>query len=137
MKKLVKAIAALSLIAGLAGCSTGEMKIDSSNAKQTKIEATNASSDNIGTGTIDIAEGEEILINAEVEKGELQISFFNTEQTGDISDLDNLISDDADPSATFNCTSVQHFTSEPGTYFYTVRVLKRFTGTVTIDAAKE
>ena len=135
--KRVKAVAlvlvlALSMLM-LAGCGKSEFGVTGNTGKQMTISAKNAARDAaFMTGTLDVEEGEKVVMSAELEKGEIRVEIIEAPAGQDMSVLPDF---DGEPILTGNLNDGESAsgTMAAGSYMVRATCLEKATGVVTID----
>lgn len=135
--KRVKALALILVLAlsalMLSGCGKSEFGMTGNTGKKMTISAKNAAKDAaFMTGTLEVAEGEKIVMAAELEKGEIRVEIIaSPEGQSD----DTLPDFDGEPILTGNLNDGESAsgTMAAGSYMVRATCLEKATGVVTID----
>ena len=130
-KTLLIAILALALL--LSACGTYEMTMSENTEKYMKVSVKNAGKgDYFMVGTLEVDEGEEILIRSGLEKGELQIEIIGTDEEQSIDEIPDFDSA-AVLTAKLREGDAISGTVEPGSYMVKVTCNEKASGTAEIE----
>ena len=131
--KRVKAVAlvlvlALSMLM-LAGCGKSEFGVTGNTGKQMTISAKNAS---FVVGTLEVEEGEKVVMAAELEKGEIRVEIIEAPAGQDVDVLPDF---EGEPILTGNLNDGESAsaTMAAGSYMVRATCLEKATGIVTVD----
>ena len=134
MRKTWTLILAVLLLAALTACGRSEFGPSENTGKQMTITAENAARDAFFmSGSLEVAEGEQIVIAADLAKGSIRVEIVGVpeEQSADtLPDFDG----EAILTADLDSTESVSGTVPPGWYMVKATCLERATGTVRIDA---
>ncbi len=84
------------------------------------------------TGTLEVDEGEQIIITSEMTKGSIKLDFINTEGNDDIEKLPE-IGNEAQLTVEASGSQINTCGIEEGDYMLKAEVTEKATGTVTIS----
>ena len=133
MKKAIALILAILLLPALTACGKSEFGPSENTGKQITITAENAARDAFFmTGSLDVAEGEQIVITANLAKGSIRVEIIKVpgEQSADkLPELDG----EAILTAELDSTEGASGTVPSGWYMVKATCLERATGTVRIE----
>ncbi len=136
MKKrclLIVAVLALAMLA-MGACSRVTLAVTDSTEKSMSIEANRSDpGDFMMGGGLEVAEGEQVVMSGNMEKGELRIELYGVPEEQSADELPDI--EGGEPVMTFNAngTSSISGTLEAGSYMIKVTTAEKATGTVQID----
>ena len=135
MKKIISVIAvavlAVSMFA-MVSCSKHEFSGQVDSDKSMTINAVNADKgDYFATGSLVVDEGEEVVIDSKLEKGEITVEFIGSEGEGNIDELPDM-NGEATYTANLSGTDSQTVSFGTGSFMIKPTVTDKATGTVTI-----
>ena len=135
MKKTVSIIAiavlAVSMLA-MVSCGKHEFSGNVESDKNMTINAVNADKgDYFATGSLVVDEGEEVVIDSKLEKGEITVEFIGSEGEGNIDELPDM-NGEATYTANLSGTDSQTVSFGTGSFMIKPTVADKATGTVTI-----
>lgn len=137
MKRKIAFAVIITLIismAAMTACVKSEFGLTENTEKAMTLEAKNAAADDFFmVGSLVIAEGEQISVKGNLEKGSVKLEFIAEAEEQSIDELP-----DMDGEATFTAniegTDMQAGTVPAGDYMLRATVLEKATGTIQIDA---
>lgn len=136
MKKFitVAVIAAMALsLLTLTACGKVNLALSENTAKAMTLEANNARpNDFVMVGTLEVADGEQIVVTPDLKKGAFQLEFVGAPAEQSIDELPDL-DGEATVSLEVSGTDPSSLAAEPGDYLLRVTCLKSATGTVLIE----
>ena len=141
-KRIRTIIIALLIALMLVGCKAKDSKptletMPDDDRNTITITADKAGISGGGGANITVSEGQKLIIDSTLSKGEIQIRFFREEAPAnpDVSVAEILHTND-DPAldVTVSATGTTEHTVDPGNYTIMVNVLKTTTGTIIISA---
>ena len=135
MKKIISIIAiavlAVSMIA-MTSCGKHEFSGQVDSDKNMTINAVKADKgDYFLTGTLVVDEGEEVVIDSKLEKGEITVEFIGSEGEGNIDELPE-VNGEATYTANLSGTNSQTVSFGAGSFMIKPTVTEKATGTVSI-----
>ena len=140
-KRIITILIALLVALMLVGCkatnSKPSLEIMPNDDNTISITADKAGISGGGGANITVSEGQKLIIDSTLSKGEIQIRFFREEAPAnpDVSVAEILHTND-DPAldVTVSASGKTEHTVDPGSYTIMVNVLKTTTGTIIISA---
>ena len=130
---LLVAVVAMSMMV-LCSCGGSSLGITGNSEKSMTIEAKNAAQgDFVLTGSLEVTEGEQVVIASSLEKGELKIELYATpaeqsaEEMPDVEGSEPVVMSNASGTETVSATVPE------GSYMVKVTSVEKATGTVQID----
>lgn len=121
----------------LAACGGSEFRVSENTEKKITLEAANADSESfLMTGTLTVAEGEQIRISSSLTKGKIRLELFRTaeEQSADsLPEIGGDVAISADLASGDGPTAMS-YRAEAGDYMIKAACLEKATGTVEIEA---
>ena len=136
MKRIISilGIVTLALVMVFASsCNKEALTIDGSNEKLYTITASKAGKELMCmSGGLAVAEGEEVVISSELEKGSIEILLIGEAEEQTIDEIPDM---DGEPVITFNATGSESMsgTVPAGYYLVKATVTDKATGTITIE----
>ena len=130
---LLVAVVAMSMMV-LCACGGSSLGITGNNEKSMTIEAKNAAEgDFVLTGSLEVTEGEQVVIASSLEKGELKIELYATPAEQSAEELPDV--DGSEPVVMSNASGTETVsaTVPEGSYMVKVTSAEKATGTVQID----
>jgi hypothetical protein len=138
MKKRVYFILAVFIILAMmvmSACGQSTFTINADDEKNIIVDAKNAAKDELViTGSLEVADCDQVLMTANLEKGEIQIELIKTADEQSIDEVPD--ASGGDPTMTFKASGADSMsgTVEPGSYLVKALVNEKATGTVQIEA---
>ena len=130
---MLAAFLAMSMMA-MCACGGSSLGITGNSEKSMTIEAKNAAQgDFVLTGSLEVTEGEQVVIASSLEKGELKIELYATpaeqsaEEMPDVEGSEPVVMSNASGTETVSATVPE------GSYMVKVTSVEKATGTVQID----
>ena len=136
MKKRYVLIAVIMTLAMLAMCSCAKdtLVMNSASEKNLTVEAKKAASGDFAmTGGLEVADGEQVVMTQNMEKGEIRIELYGTPAEQSIDEIPDM--EEGEPVMTLNADGVGTMsgTLPEGSYMVKITVIEKATGTVQID----
>ena len=123
----------LLCVLSLTACGKSEFKVDGNTEKHMTITAKNADKDAFfSVGTLEVEDGEQIVIESNLEKGSIKIEIVGESETESIEKLPDL-EGEAVITADLVRTDSASGTVPPGSYQLRATCLEKATGTVEIE----
>lgn len=129
----VAAVLAISMLA-MTACSGGSLSADAQDEKNIIITADKADEDHeITIGTLEVGEGEQVVLSADLEEGALKIELFAEPEDQSIDELPEI---DGEPVFWAELANKDNAsgTLEAGSYMIKITPTEKATGTATIAA---
>ena len=130
---LIVAVLAIAMLA-MSACNRTTLTMDSTSEKSMTVEATKAAKGDFAlTGSLEVADGEQVVMTQEMEKGEILVELYGTpaeqsaEEIPDIESGEPVMQLHADGSGSMSGTL------PAGSYMVKATVIEKATGTVQID----
>ena len=145
MKKLVICIVSLVMVMAFAGCSANVESTSSNSTIETSVDqntvtATFENSDGGGMGYVTINEGENLLVNCEMEGGSFNLKFAEaTEETDEDADMEEETINDEDVICEIDFVSSEDMNIDEipaGDYKVLITASDKATGTIVITSGK-
>ncbi len=131
-KTAAAAILAVSMLS-MSACGKTEFACTDNSEKSMTVKAEKApKGDFFMTGTLEVDEGEQIIITSEMTKGSIKLDFINTEGNDDIEKLPE-IGNEAQLTVEASGSQINTCGIEEGDYMLKAEVTEKATGTVTIS----
>lgn len=130
---ILAGILAMSMMA-LCACGGSSLGITGNSEKNMTVEAKNAAQgDFVLTGSLEVTEGEQVVIASSLEKGELKIELYATPAEQSAKELPDV--EDSEPVVMSNASGTETVsaTVPEGSYMVKVTSVEKATGTVQID----
>ena len=130
---LLVAVVAMSMMV-LCACGGSSLGITGNSEKSMTIEAKNAAQgDFVLSGSLEVTEGEQVVIASSLEKGELKIELYATPAEQSAEELPDV--DGSEPVVMSNASGTETVsaTVPEGSYMVKVTSAEKATGTVQID----
>ena len=126
-------IAVLILMLTLTACGKSEFGVTENTGKRMTISAANAAKDAFFmVGSLEVEEGEQIAINADLAKGTIMVEIVKSAAEQSIDELPDLNAE-AVIMATLKATDSTAGTAAAGSYMVRATCLEKATGTIEID----
>lgn len=140
-KRIITVLVALLVALMLVGCkangSKPSLEIMPNDDNTISITADKAGISGGGGADITVSEGQKLVIDSTLSKGEIQIRFFREEaSTNPDASVAEILHTNDDPAldVTVSASGKTEHTVDPGSYTIMVNVLKTTTGTIIISA---
>ena len=140
MKRYLKIAAivvlALSAVAMMTACGSGDLSVNADDPKNIVITAENADTDmDVMSGSLDVAEGEQLVVEPALENGALDIDLIRMAEDQSAEEVPD-IDEDFDPSCSFTASGDETQTLDvaKGSYYIKITVSEKADGTVTLKA---
>lgn len=140
-KRIITVLIALLTALMLVGCKANDSKpnleIMPNDDNTISITADKAGISGGGGADITVSEGQKLVIDSSLNKGEIRIKFFRVEAPANPdASVDEILHTNDDPALDFtvNAAGTTEHTVDPGNYTIMVNVLKTTTGTIIISA---
>ena len=140
-KRIITILIALLIALMLVGCAVNDSKpsleIMPNDDNTISIMADKAGISGGGGADITVSEGQKLVIDSTLSKGEIQIRFFRDEAPANPdASVDEILHTNDAPAldVTVNVAGTTEHTIDPGSYTIMVNVLKTTTGTIIISA---
>ena len=133
--RLLRGILALLALVTLASCAKSEFGVTDNSEKHMTLTAKNAAKDSeIMIGSLEVNEGEQIVITSGLEKGSVRVEIIAAPQE---QSKDEVPAFDGDPVITANLKAGDRIAGNvsAGSYMMKATCLEKATGTVEIDVA--
>ena len=137
MKKTCTLILVTVLALMLTACGKSEFGLTENTEKQMTITAENATKDAFFlVGSLEVDDGEQIVITANLEKGQVRVEIIETPKDQSIDKLPDL---NVEPTITANVSNTEETsgTVPPGIYLLKATCLEKATGTVQVAVKAE
>ena len=136
MKKWALFLITLSLmitLSVLSACGKSEFKCTDNTEKTMTIVAENADKDDyFMTGSLEVSEGDKLVIHSDLEKGEVNLGFISSAGMDDIEKFPD-VNTDSQITSNVSGTETQEYEISPGVYLLKATVIEKATGTVRIN----
>lgn len=140
-KRIIIVLVALLVALMLVGCkatnSKPSLEIMPNDDNTISITADKAGISGGGSADITVSEGQKLVIDSTLSKGEIQIKFFHDEAPANPdASVDEILHTSDDPVlvVTVSATGTTGHTVDPGSYTVMVNTLKTTTGTIIISS---
>lgn len=137
MKKTISVLLTAVLVLSMmlvTSCGKSEFGLSENTEKLMTINAENAAKDDFFmTGTLEVADGEKVVVTSNLEKGSVKVELFATPEEQSIDEVPDV--EEGEPVFMMNATGTdsQSGTMPAGSLMLKATVLEKATGTVTIE----
>ena len=137
MKKTISVLLTAVLVMSMmlvTSCGKSEFGLSENTEKLMTINAENAAKDDFFmTGTLEVADGEKVVVTSNLEKGSVKVELFATPEEQSIDEVPDV--EEGEPVFMMNATGTdcQSGTMPAGSLILKATVLEKATGTVTIE----
>ena len=121
----------------ITACGTSDFVVTDSNEKSMMIQADRGDKgDFFMAGTLEVAEGEQVTVDANLEKGSVEIGLVNA---GKNDDIDEVPDEDAKAQESAELTELDSYTFNvgPGNYLVKATIIEKATGAIMINVQQE
>ena len=121
----------------ITACGTSEFSIDCSDEKAVHVDADNAKQDDwVVTGSLTVEDGEQVVMTANLEEGEIKIELFGTSGDDSIEELPEI--PEGEPAMMFLAKGTDSMSGglAAGSYMIKATVTEKAKGTIDIVASE-